>query len=257
MGQMAEAKYQRIATQLREAINTGDYPPGSRLPTIIEIAAQHRVSKATANAAISLLEAEGLVRPMERTGIRVLDQRSVRVPLSRYSHVLTPGGQLGPWETALAAAGIPGRMVLLEVEHVMPDPDVATALEINPLSRVVRRVRHAVLGDEDSEQVIQLHEAIFPARLVADTPIAGDGKLVGGVYAALAAAGLTPATADEVVTARTATPEEIAQLYMRGGMILSVERITRDASGRPLELLRVAADPARSVFVYDGLPLSR
>jgi len=253
---MAVAKYQRIAAHLRELINTGDYPAGSRLPTIVEIAAQHGVSKATANAAISLLEAEGLVRPMERTGIRVLDQRAVRVPLSRYSRVLAPGGRLGPWETALAAAGIPGQMVLLEVEHMLAEPDVAVALELSPLSRVVRRVRHAVIGVEP-EQVVQLHEAFFPARLVAGTPIAEDGKLVGGVYAALAAAGLIPATADETVTARTATPDEIARLYMRGGTVIAVERVTRDANGQPLELLRVAADPARTVLIYDDLPLNR
>lgn len=245
--------YRQIAADLRADIDTGRYPPGAVLPTVRELAAERATSTHVAHAALRLLEAQGYAQATRGHPSRVLDRRAVRVELSRYSAVLAPGGELGPWETACQRAGVPGRMVLLEVEHSAPDPDVAAGLGITRVQRVVRRSRHAVLGDP--EQVVQIQTAWYPARLVRNTPIAEDSKVTGGVYAALTAAGITPATADETVTIRTATADEAAELHMRGGAVLYLERITRDSDGRALEFLQVVADPARTVLVYDSLPL--
>ena len=249
------AKYRELAAELRDGIATGEYPAGSRLPTIIDLATERGMGKNTASAAIALLEAEGLVQASTKTGIVVLDRRPVQVALSRYAEVLRPGGQLGPWETACQQAGIPGRMVLIEVETVPADADVAAILDLPTAGRrIVRRSRHAVLGDPG--QVVQLHTASYPARLVHGTPIATDDKVTGGIYAAFTAAGIPPATASETVGARPASDEEAAELHVRSGAVLTVQRITRDAAGRPIELLEIVADPARTTLVYDPLPLA-
>ena len=190
-----------------------------------------------------------------KTGVIVLDRRPIHVALSRYAAVMQPGGQLGPWETACQQAGIPGRMVVIEVETVPADPDTAAILGLPPAGRrIVRRSRHAVLGDP--ERVVQLHTASYPARLVRGTPIARDEKITGGIYGAFTAAGIIPATAAETVGTRPASDQEAAELRMRGGTVLTVERVTRDTTGRPIELLEIVADPARTTFVYDPLPLA-
>jgi integrase len=53
--------YERLAAELREAISSGELPPGSQLPTNSELAAQHHMAVATAHRAIALLRDEGLI----------------------------------------------------------------------------------------------------------------------------------------------------------------------------------------------------
>jgi GntR family transcriptional regulator len=230
------------------------YPPGSTLPTINELAEQHGIAKGTASAAVAVLASEGLVRGVQRRGVIVLDMRPVLVPLTRYRSVLDPGGELGPWETACAEQGRNGRMVPIEVATVTA-PKIASMLNIPEGAPVVRRTRHALLDGEP--RPVQLHDAWYALSLVEDTPLARPAKVVGGVYGALAAAGRPPATLDEMVTARHPTTEEKAELGLRGEPVFQIDRITRDHDGRPLELLQVIANAARTVLVYDSLPLNR
>src|SRR2546430_1389482 len=52
---------QRIARDLRMAIESGELPPGWILPSERELIAKYATSKSTASKAIALLQAEGLV----------------------------------------------------------------------------------------------------------------------------------------------------------------------------------------------------
>jgi GntR family transcriptional regulator len=51
-----------VADQLRRAIQRGDYPPGTALPSEATLAAEHDLTRQSINKAIRLLVAEGLVR---------------------------------------------------------------------------------------------------------------------------------------------------------------------------------------------------
>ena len=53
--------YELLAHQLRTAIERGDYPPGSALPTTTELTKEHNVAAGTVNRAIALLKDAGLV----------------------------------------------------------------------------------------------------------------------------------------------------------------------------------------------------
>jgi integrase len=53
--------YEKLAAELRTAIETGAYPTGSLLPTTAEIAGEHNVSVGTVNRAVALLKSQGLV----------------------------------------------------------------------------------------------------------------------------------------------------------------------------------------------------
>jgi integrase len=53
--------YERLAAELRTAIERGECAPGTPLPTSTELAAQHNVSAGTINRAIALLKETGLV----------------------------------------------------------------------------------------------------------------------------------------------------------------------------------------------------
>lgn len=59
---------QIISSELMKLIETGKYPPGSRLPTENELAAQFGVSRAPIREALSVLKAAGLVTSRQGGG---------------------------------------------------------------------------------------------------------------------------------------------------------------------------------------------
>ncbi len=63
-----QARYRAIAESLREAIQSGVYRPGDRLPTEMELAHQHGVSRVTAAASLGELARAGLVTRTPRRG---------------------------------------------------------------------------------------------------------------------------------------------------------------------------------------------
>ncbi|TMR97514.1 GntR family transcriptional regulator [Nonomuraea basaltis] len=247
---MAAIRYREIADQLRDAISDGTYRPGDLLPQQDELMRTHHASKGTINTAIRELRYEGLIsRAAQRGRLVVLDNRPVLIDLSLTA---STGGGLGPWETACKRAGMDGRMTVTAAATVESDPDIAQALQIRTGQPVIRRDRRALLGG----QSVMLDTAFYPASLVESTPLAGEGSVSGGVYAALIDAGLLdPATATttDMIRSRAATAREAERLKVRpGSPVLDIERITRDGEGRPVELLRRVANGARVRVVHDA-----
>jgi GntR family transcriptional regulator len=70
----------RIADDVRARIEAGDYPPGSRLPSLPELAAEFGVSLVTVRLALARLRQEGLIVSQQGTGNFV----RTRPPLRRY-----------------------------------------------------------------------------------------------------------------------------------------------------------------------------
>jgi GntR family transcriptional regulator len=53
--------YQRVAADLRDRITSGEWPPGHRIPSWRNLAAEHDVGQGTIRLAIAELRAAGLV----------------------------------------------------------------------------------------------------------------------------------------------------------------------------------------------------
>lgn len=68
--------YRQIADQLRELIDAGEFPAGSRLPTERELAQQLGVSRPTVREALIALEVEGRLKIRVGSGIYVLARPS-------------------------------------------------------------------------------------------------------------------------------------------------------------------------------------
>jgi DNA-binding FadR family transcriptional regulator len=64
--------YRQVADQLRQLIDSGEFPVGNRLPTERELAAQLGVSRPTVREALIALEVDGRVRIRVGSGIYVL-----------------------------------------------------------------------------------------------------------------------------------------------------------------------------------------
>ncbi|MGV0101390.1 GntR family transcriptional regulator [Streptomyces californicus] len=242
-----------IAAALRHSIDSGAFPPGSQLPTNAALMAAHGVSKATITKAISELVDEGMVFTAKKGGTRVRHRSQVQLPLSRYSRAMAPGGTRGPWETATHEAGLDGVMQLVHVEPVEAPADLVTLLELAPGDSLIYRLRHAIIRPDD---LVQLQHAWYPRDIAESAGIDTAEKIEGGVYRKLAAAGHRRATASEEIAVRMPTADESALLRIGGRVsVITLQRVTKDASGRPIEVLRAIAAADRLKFTYDDLPL--
>jgi DNA-binding FadR family transcriptional regulator len=84
--------YREVADQLRQLIESGEYPPGARLPTERDLASQLRISRPTVREALIALEVEGRVTIRMGSGIYVTDT-ALSVPKVRPAD-----GVEGPFE---------------------------------------------------------------------------------------------------------------------------------------------------------------
>uniref|UniRef100_UPI003B2202D1 GntR family transcriptional regulator n=1 Tax=Micromonospora carbonacea TaxID=47853 RepID=UPI003B2202D1 len=248
------AGFRGIAEQLRTQIERGFYAPGTRIPTEFDLAEQFGVSRETVRRALALLKTEGLLGTARSKGTYV-QHPPVRLVIARYGAVANASREradLGPWETACAEQGIEGRAVVTAVERESAFPAVAARLELEEGTEVVRRSREMWAGD----RIAQLQDAWMPAALVEGTPLAGTTKVVGGVYAAMAAHGFAPGHVSEEIAARISMGTERERLSLApGAWVLELWRITRDQNGRAVEVLRTVANASMSAFVYDDLPI--
>lgn len=250
---VAAPKWRALADQIAAQIDAGEYAPGEELPHIRALVAAGEGSGATVHRAYQTLAAEGYVTSSRGHGTRVRDRRRIRVPLSRYGAVLTPGGTMGPWETATAAQGLPGGMTVLPPEQVEAPADIAAALDIDAGDPVLLRKRQATIGAD----IVQIQSAWYPLDIATAAGIDGPGKVTGGILGAMAGAGLQPTDADERVTAWVPTPAQAAELSIGTTVpVLLIERVTRDQTGRPIEVVRITGAADRLELVYDRLPLA-
>ncbi|MGC4108412.1 MAG: histidine utilization repressor [Thermomicrobiales bacterium] len=72
----SQTLHQRIVADLEARIVSGDLPPGSRLPTEMELCAVYGCSRMTVNKALSQLVRSGLIDRRKRAGSFVLQPRS-------------------------------------------------------------------------------------------------------------------------------------------------------------------------------------
>ncbi|MFV2083977.1 GntR family transcriptional regulator [Micromonospora sp. LOL_021] len=70
----APADYRRIADELTAKINSGELPPGTKLPSTAQLADQYDVSPATVYRAVSLLHDRDLVVGHSGRGVYVAEK---------------------------------------------------------------------------------------------------------------------------------------------------------------------------------------
>ena len=244
-------KYRDIAAELRDKIERGEFVPGAHLPHTDDLMTEYAASKHTVRAAVQVLVDEGLVIARRRYGTVVRDRRKVRIPLNRYQRSLESQGQLGPFEAACKEQGLNGEMGKVKVERVR-DPEVAALLGLPSQDDLVCRRRQALIDG----QVVQFQFAWYPIDVAEAANLEREGKIEGGIYRALIEAGIPAVEADERVVARAPTKEEAADLGTGTGIpVITIQRISKDSAGRPIELLRVVAAADRLELSYEALPL--
>jgi DNA-binding GntR family transcriptional regulator len=72
-----EWPFEQVAAILKAAIESGELPPGSKLPSEADLCAAHGVARNTARAAVAMLRDAGYVRTRRGRGTFVVDRGPV------------------------------------------------------------------------------------------------------------------------------------------------------------------------------------
>lgn len=228
---MRQAVYQRIAAELRDAIASGEYPPGSTLPQITALMARYGVARQTVRDAINVLETEGLVQAIRRRGT-VVRARPERHRIVRHRAVYRD--DLGYLFSSDSANW---REVRPSVVEYRPAPtDIARLLGVPPGDDVL--VRDRLLGDLSREERRQATTSYLPANVARGSAIELPRTGPGGIYDRLEQdLGYGPLTWAEEVSSQAATAADTAELLLPPGVpVLRVVRVTSARSGRVVEV---------------------
>lgn len=236
--QARDSFWTRIAAELAEAIGSGIYPPGQRLPSEHALAEQYGVNRHTIRRSLASLSSQGLVRVTQGSGTYVEDFAVDLVLGRRTRH-----------QQGLAQAGLRGSLVVLNEQKVRATALLAAALQVPARSTVL--ALH-VLGEAEG-QPLHLSERYFPlprfeglAQVVRDT---------GSITAGFTAHGVADYTRRESrITAELPTADIAAQLRQPASRpVLLVESLNVDLAGEPIEWARAwfAGDRVKLTIAHD------
>lgn len=228
----------RIATELADAIGSGTYAPGERLPSEHALAEQFGVNRHTIRRSLASLCSQGLVRITQGSGTYVEDFAVDLVLGKRTRH-----------QQGLAQAGLRGSLVVLGEDTVRATAALARALQV-PARSPLLALR--VMGEAEG-QPLHLSERYFPLPRFAN--LAQVVRETGSITAGFAAHGVADYTRRESrITAELPTAEVAAQLRQPTARpVLQVESLNVDTAGTPIEWARAwfAGDRVKLTIDHD------
>ena len=236
--------YRQVYSALREAIDTGRYEPGERLPAEPVLAAELGVHRLTVRRAVEELAREGLLRARQGAGTFVTPRSApiaVTIPLTKEEFASSLRG-------VLAAQGqhYVDRLLSTQVAD-----DATARRELQAGRSRLRRVDSAL---EVDGEVWVCSTAWGPDRVLGD--VEARWRETDGIYGVL-----FDRASDRlryVWRSFSAEPAGVADADRLGirpcAPVLVREGLTADGAGRPVLWVRRRArhDRVRYVLVYDG-----
>ncbi|MFF7330477.1 UTRA domain-containing protein [Streptomyces sp. NPDC008150] len=238
-------KYQRIADSLREAIQSGEYGPGDRLPGENDLISEHGVARMTARQALGVLQSEGLAESRKGAGVFV---RAFR-PLRRQGIKRLAQDQWGTGRS-IWAADTEGRDLVVDQVSVSEEQAPAEFAEALGLAEgetaCVRRRRFVLDG-----KPVLFATSYLPTSVAAGTPITDENPGPGGIYARLAEVGWKPIHFREEIRSRMPSKDEAEHLSIAAGTpVILIVRTAFAEDGRPVEINDMALDAASYILEY-------
>jgi GntR family transcriptional regulator len=229
------SQYRQLADLLRGAIERGDYPPGSVLPSEPELSQRYGVSRPTINRAVSILRAQGLVRVDRGRGTIVREIPVIRrAAVTRYERSERErADSRGAFDAEIRGLGMTPRSDV-EVSRAVPPPEVARALRLpEGEQNVIVRRRRMYANDVP----VQLAPSYIPAEIAAGTRLAEPDPGPGGIISRFAELGYAQARITETVRVRAASDEERQFLRLDADQaVIEIWHVGWTAAGRPVEV---------------------
>jgi GntR family transcriptional regulator len=223
--------YMQLAHRLRQQIEDGDISAGEALPSERDLCKIIGASRVTVRKAIELLIEDGLLSRRQGSGTYVTPR------------IQAPGSFLSSFsEDAEARGEATGTIWMMKVIAVASEEE-ARILELPNGADVARLSRVRMAGGEP----LAIENAVVPAEMLPDMAHLGNS-----LYQALDQHGNRPIIGQQKIRAALAGPTEASLLSIpENTEILRIERITRRADGRPVELTRSAYRGERYEFVSE------
>lgn len=113
--------YQKIAAEIRSAINDGVYQPGDKLPGIRSYAKQRHISVSTAIAAYHSLEDQGVIESISKSGFYVRPQLNNVIELPKMSARLSQPKAVGSQQMTLQLVNNASNPGIIGLGAAVPD----------------------------------------------------------------------------------------------------------------------------------------
>lgn len=223
--------YMQLAHRLRTQIVEGDMAAGEALPSERELCVIMNASRVTVRKAIEVLIGEGLLSRKQGSGTYVTPR------------IQAPGSYLSSFSEDAEARGETTETIWVMKVIAHPSDDEARLLDLPVGAAVARLSRVRMAGGEP----LAIENAVVPAEMLP--PLEELGR---SLYEALDQRGNRPVTGQQKIRASLAGPTEAGLLSIpEKSEILRIERLTRRADGRPVELTRSAYRGERYEFVSE------
>lgn len=230
------AKHELITAYLRYGILTGDYPPGSNLPSTRELKEMFNAAPQTIREATMKLAEERLAYSKVGRGIVVRDHRQRLMTPAAYKDPAGPGEKYR-WIAEAESRGFAARSELLDVGEVNPPADVRELMGLAEDGAAILRRQILFLGDEACELV----KNYYPMDLAVGTALTIKKKIKGGAPRLLADMGFPPVKCVDKVSAIQPTPEQYEALRMPTKIpVLRTLRKTVSTDDRVIEVTEMA-----------------
>ena len=231
--------YHQIYSHLRDCIQNGIFAPGSLFPSESQIEKELHVSRITARRAMDELSARGLISRQQGKASRVAAYRPSTHLLAGVEGMIENNRRMGDSTT----------VELLSHETVAATDDVARTLKVKRGEPVLWSVRVRSLDG------IPFSYAVTYLPQVVTRQIKSEQMSTKPLLALLETAGIIIGRAEQVISAKNATPAVARALHIEPGEALLIsDRIVYDLSDRPVEWISVQYRP--DIYQY-GVDLER
>ena len=236
--------YRDIANDLRRQIDSGELPPGSKVPGENDLTSQYGVEQPTARRALDVLKNEGLIVAKRGSGTFVREFK----PIRRVSPDRLQAGSWGSgrpiWTTDV---GTRPRTENVTVDVEPAAAQIAEVLDLEDGAHVVVRRRKYVVDGKP----VQLATSYYPQVLVSGSAITEINTGDGGAYARLKELGHEPVRFREELRVRMPRDAEREALELaQGTPVIMIVRTAYTADDQPVEVNEMVLDAAAYVLEY-------
>ncbi|HEY0296337.1 MAG TPA: GntR family transcriptional regulator [Bordetella sp.] len=221
--------YHQVYLLLKQRLAAGQYIYGAPMPGENALAAEYGVSRLTVRRSLEALEAEGLIQRRQGRG-------TFAAPPAADGH----SADIDALMTHLDQMGMQTQVRLLDLQVVPASAQAAERLALAPGAPVSRSVR------------VRSHDGLPFSYLTTHVPHEIGQRipreLLGSrpLLAIFHDLGIEAAHAEQAISATLAEPAAAAALDIPvGSALLSLHRLVRDATGRPVEWLHALYRPDR------------
>lgn len=221
--------YRQVADALRQKIESGEYEPGTQLPTEDKLIAEYHMSRNTVRAAIKELATAGLVETRHGIGTFVPEQvLPIVTSLTADLHAGRGGGEGLVYTAEVARSGRKATSGDTRVEMQRANAAIADSLKIPEGSEVVSRHQRRYVDDLPWS----LQTSFYPKSLTERAPRLLDAASIEeGTVAYMASCGIKQAGYWDGLEVRT--PEETEMNFFG---------LPADGRIQVVEIYRVAFD---------------